>query len=132
MNAIFQFSRATDGTNQISTRKILPKLDSHVKPVETANGFLISLFGQKSPVLSANTSMLDQMIAMNERLEKLERENTALQQRLVESSMFAFEMEELKPLPPIQLHGKAVEMRVHVAFGDAPKFPELRPLSEDE
>jgi hypothetical protein len=128
----FLLSGATYVANRISHNETPKKRNLHVKPVEIANDVVIDLYGQKSPVLSANTSMLDEMLVMSEQIEMLERENASLKQRLFESSMFAFETQDLKPLPPIQLPSKGIEMRVHVTLGSAPKFPEPRPLSDDE
>ncbi len=124
-------SGVTSVVNKVIPYSKRPQLDISVKPVEIANDVFIDLYGQESPVLSANASMLDEMLVMSERIEILERENAALKQHLLESSMFAFE-EDLKPLPRIQMIGKVIEMPVQVTLGDAPKFRELRPLSEDE
>jgi hypothetical protein len=124
-------SGVTSVVNKVIPYSQRPRFDISVKPVEIANDVFIDLYGQESPVLSANASMLDEMLVMSERIEILERENAALKQHLFESSMFAFE-EDLKPLPPIQLPSNGIKMRVHVTLGDAPKFPEPRPLSDNE
>jgi hypothetical protein len=124
-------SGVTSVVNKIFPNSNLPKQNATAKSVGIANDVFINLYGQDSLVSSANASMLDQMFVMSEQIEILERENAVLKQHLLESSMFAFE-EDLKPLPRFQMIGKIIEMPVQVTLGDAPKFRELRPLSEDE